>query len=337
MSSHKGWAVRERSPGKFQARAWDPRAHKYATETKADRASAETWAKEEHAKLVLRQATADRSRTSLRAIADEYLDDLKLHNASEEHMAQMRYVVNATIAGGITDLAASDIAKRTRALLLGLKTLRGTEASDTTRNNFLKQLRTLGNFAVLHGSVMRNPFKLISFITVEETLKEVFAIDEVRLAVDPKNADHDFYRPFCAMIYTGFRLREMANMEWGWINWDAQRIRLSFERKARASVGTTAAKVWKTKSRRERITRLAAEFATVMKPAEGDIPTGLVFPSLKAMGTRSLQERFNRFLRHCGVEVKGRTPHSCRHTWTCLMLASGENEILVQQYAGHSQ
>lgn len=337
MSSHKGWSVRERVPGTFQARAWDPKAKKYKTETYQDRLSAEKWAKQEHARLVLQQSTAERSRTSLRSVADEYLDDLKLHNASEEHMAQMRYVVAEAIAAGVTDLAANDIVRRTRIVLLGLKTKRKVDASDTTRNNFLKQLRTLGNFAATHGAIVRNPFKLLKFITVPETLKEVFSIDELRQLVDPKNADHSFYRPFCAMIYTGFRLREMTNMEWPWFMWDAQRIRLSFAKKARAVAGTSATTAWKTKSRRERITRLASEFAAIMKPAPGETPTGLVFPDLKPMGTRPLQARFDSFLRHSGLEVKGRTPHSCRHTWTCLMLASGENEILVQQYAGHSQ
>lgn len=336
MASHKGWAVRERVPGVFQARAWDPNVRKYTTETYRDRGEAEAWAKAEHARFVLGQASATPKRTLLRTVADEYLADLLLHNASEPHMAQMRYVVDAAIAAGINDLAAPDLVSRTRGVLLGLKTLRGADASDTTRNNFLKHLRTIGNFAALHGSLAKNPFALLKYIAVPSTLKEVFTIDELRKLVDQKHANHPFYRPFCSMIYTGFRLREMTNMEWPWIMWDAQRIRLSFAMKARATAGASASVQWMTKSRRERITRLCAEYAKLMKPA-GEIPTGHIFPDLVDKGTRPLQDRFDSFLRHCGVEVLGRTPHSCRHTWTCLMLASGENEILVQQYAGHSQ
>jgi integrase len=40
-------------------------------------------------------------------------------------------------------------------------------------------------------------------------------------------------------------------------------------------------------------------------------------------------------LRRCGIDPKGRTPHSTRHTWISLLLAADVNAIQVAAWAGH--
>ena len=131
-------------------------------------------------------------------------------------------------------------------------------------------------------------------------------------------------------------------MNWSWFAWKDDVIAIQSSRKARANLGTTDLR---TKTSRGRLTRLMHEFADIMradlKPGEEPPKTGPVFPEYAAMDNKSKSRRFDAYLTHCGVPVEdnghSRTPHSCRHTWTCLMLASGENEMLVKQYAGHSE
>jgi integrase len=94
--------------------------------------------------------------------------------------------------------------------------------------------------------------------------------------------------------------------------------------------------------KRARVTRLMEEFAEAIKWQALRIQ-GPVFPQYRDMPNWQFQAAFESYLAHCGIMAltpqakKKRTPHSTRHTWTCLMLASGENEILVQHYAGHTQ
>jgi hypothetical protein len=43
-----------------------------------------------------------------------------------------------------------------------------------------------------------------------------------------------------------------------------------------------------------------------------------------------------KLLRAAGVPPAGRSPHSTRHTWAALSIASGIDSFLVMESAGHS-
>jgi integrase len=331
------WVAHARIPGTGEGRARYI-ARTFPLEQKTE---AEAWAIAENARLIVEGKDKPKpSRTSFQETADAFMDSLKLAKASAGHTTQMQRAIDQAVAFGITDLGAPDLIDRTVKLLIGLKTRGSKPASDSSRNNLLKHLRTLGNFAVRRDRVVVNPFLKIDKIPVTIDLKEVFTIDEVRKILAPANAAHPFYRAFASMIYTGFRLREMVNMDWSWFMWDAERLRMVIDKKERARVDLNAVKAFVPKNKRLRITRLMAEYADIMRPTGPVIPMcGPVF-GFASRSNKSLQttdKGFNGLLEAAGVPVRGRTPHSCRHTWTCLMLASGENEMLVKQYAGHSE
>jgi integrase len=336
-----GWYIRERD-GKLVAHAKDPHSHAYKAKTflGTERAEAEKWAQDEAARMRLDTPKPVKlSLTSFRGISAAFMDALKLSRASDGHTAQVQAAIDATLEFGITDLAATDIVAETVKLLLSLKRQSGLPASDASRNNFLKHLRTIGNFAVRRRHIGHNPFQEVDYIPLTIELKEVFALDELRRILKPENASHPFYRQFASMAYTGFRLHEMVNLDWSWFMWDAKRIRMVIEKKDRARPGLNTVTPWQPKNKRARITRLMEEYAEIMQPKGATTlhATGPVFPDLKNYSNKALQSGFESLLKHAGVTVRGLTPHSCRHTWTALMLASGENEMLVQQYAGHSQ
>lgn len=335
-----GWYIRERG-GKLVAHAKAPGAHVYKAKTFEghERGEAEKWAQDECARLRLEKPAAPAQVTSFKGISSAFMDALKLSRASDGHTAQVQAAIDATMAFGITDLAAPDIVAQTVKLLLSLKRQNGEAASDASRNNFLKHLRTIGNFAVRRRHMTYNPFLEVDYIPLTVELKEVFALNDLRTILKPENASHPFYRPFASMAYTGFRLHEMVNMDWSWFMWDAKRIRMVIEKKDRARPGLNTVTPWRPKNRRARVTRLMDEYAEIMRDDDDKVIhlTGPVFPELKNLSNKALQRGFESLLRHAGVTVRGLTPHSCRHTWTALMLASGENEMLVQQYAGHSQ
>ncbi len=328
----RGWYAAKRASGNWTGYAWDKVALKYQGRTFSTETEALDWAERKNAEFKLGQAKAGRS--SLQRIADEYLLDCDLHGSSEGHKVYVKYVVRTAIAGGITDLNNTEqVVVATRKVLTGLlwKGVEGKPATAGAKNSFLKILRRIGSFAMRHRHLLSNPFQLLDKVPVKKPLKGVFTLEELGRLVDPQHKGHPFYPVFAAMIYTGFRCNEVKHLAWEWFLWDSMRLAMQIDLLSPKG----------QHERRARVTRLMEEFDAVMRPRAG--VTGLVFPELRELSNWDFQARFESYLAHCGVPAltpassKKRTPHSTRHTWTCLMLASGENEILVQHYAGHSQ
>lgn len=65
---------------------------------------------------------------------------------------------------------------------------------------------------------------------------------------------------------------------------------------------------------------------------------GFLFPAhVRTCDLSNAVKMFDRFLRHVGIEKKGRSTHSLRHCYAGIMTATGEPTAMVQAYMGHSQ
>jgi integrase len=314
----KGWNIQERVAGSFLACVTDPITRKREAKTFPTRSAAETWAEQQRARFLLAQASA--TKTPFEDLAKEYMQDLRRRCRSELHIATVEQTIDTLKKGGLVDMAAPHAVPLVSRIIAGLKS-RGGDASPKTRNNFLVRVHAIANYAVKRDYLVKNRFVQIDFQKVPKKDKAVFTLDEVGRLVDPKMKDHEFYKPICCMLYGGFRQGEMRNMRWDWFLWEPMRIAVKMSAE------------FITKTARERLTRLMEELSITMKP-DGEMQ-GPVFPDLIKLDNTAVQRRFDNYLADCNVTVGDRTPHSCRHTWTAMMLASGENEILVQQYAGH--
>lgn len=332
MGTHRGWFVKVRD-GRFQGHALDPKTGKYATKTFGSMESAETWAKEKHAKILLGLETTEKPTAEMATITTDFMDSLRLADSAPEHMTHVQRVAKMAMAAGVTDLLDPETIPKARRFLLGLKTRTGKPASQATKNSFLTVLRSIGNFALSEERIPKNPFSKVEKVRCAASIKEVFTIDELRLLTSPLQAAHPYYPMFAAMIYTGMRYGEAVNLRTSWLLWDAKRIAIQVDKRDRAQRGNEG---FRTKSGRGRLIRMMDEFAAIIRPL-ADKAEDLVLPDYAKMPRKTRQDRFERYLKHCGITVGERTPHSCRHTWCCLMLASGENEMLVKQYAGHSE
>jgi integrase len=322
----KGWYAIQRPSGNWSGYAWDPKVLKYKSDTWPTEREALEWAERENAKLKLGQAKA--GRVALETLRDEYV---KAHpSVVEAHKRQFQFVVNAAIAAGITDLNDEDrVVEKTRDFLANLcwKGIAGKPATDGIRRDYLKHLRALAHFAMKEGKLVTNPFKRIDKPPKVSSLKAVFMPDDLGKLVHPRMQDHPFYLPMMGSIYCGFRPGEVRAMCWEWFLWDDMRIAMPLPGKG-------------SKEKRSRITRLMVEFFEIMKPRAQ--VRGRCFPEYAHISNGLWQARFNSYCAVAGVEImsplwsKPRTPYSFRHTWTCLMLASGEESGLVQTYQGHS-
>lgn len=329
--SKKGWYVLKRGTKRWIGYAWDKFQGKYQGKTFPSEREANEWAHQRHSEF--QTGITKAGKTLIQSVADEYDADMQLKGATHAHREFTKYVVRCSIAAGLTDINAEDCVEKARKMLLGLTHYGQGKipATAKTRNNFIKILRRLGSFALRSRYVTFNPFLQLDRLPVKVPLKSVFTLEELGRLVDPRNATHPFYRAFAALIYTGFRSGEVRYLSWDWLHWDAMRIAMKIDHLTPKG----------SHERRARITCFQDEFAELVRPSAQ--LQGLMFPDLRYLDSATFQHRFESFLAHCGVELlaegaeKKRTPHSTRHTWTCLMLATGENSILVQHYAGHTE
>ena len=367
--SGKGWTVKElkhvdpERGSPWLARAWDPNAKKYRNQRHKTYGEAETWAKDESARL--RVGISQAGKAPVQDVIDDYLADITSMGAAPGYIAEQKRTLDSAVAAGLTDLRHPRVEKIARDWLDKATALhRSVEKemvdqhgkpivdiqtrspvkvkvpaplSPRTRNRYLETLRTLANFAIKQGRIVRNPFLAISAAAQSDTLKDVFTVSEMHKLVDRDNSSHEYWLLFCTLIYTGMRLGEALHLRWDSIEWRASRIVV---RDWRAVKGANPE--FRLKFKKERVIPLQPEFHAILKKIAKVGKAGWVFPDdLRLASTKSHAGRLAAYLKHCDVPQVGvtgkRTPHSTRHTYLSLMLATGENELAVMLYAGHNE
>ncbi len=330
-----GWHVQRRSARRFQGRAWDPNERKYRAKSFTTETAAEAWAKHEHSRLDTRLSQAGRA--PVETLIADYIKDRTRTCSSGDHVDEVERVLRAALAAGVTDLRHPRVAAVATAFLVGararhreVKPGERAKLSPRTLNRMLNTLRAFGKWSVKRGHVVANPFVAIDAVNVPQDLKATFTLEELAQLTDPIRASHRYHATFLAMAYFGLREGEAVNMRWSWLNWSEGMLRV------------TRAAGWRLKRQKERLIPIPAEFRAAVKPLadqaqlEGRRDETLN-PWLLNRHRKTRQRRFDEYLADCGVQVGDRTPHSARHTWISLMLASGEPETLVQLYAGHDK
>lgn len=347
MSSKPGWtivALKNPNGKPYLARAWDPHAKKYRNKSFDKLGQANAWGKTEAARL--RAGLTQAGRAPIQDVIDEYLSDLERMKAAAGFQVEVKRVLASAVAAGVTDLRHPRVAQHAKEWLKNSLSVhpqrKGRPLSEATLNRYLRAIRKIGSNAVRQGRINRNPFLDIDAIPEPDDLKDVFRIDELARLVDRRESDRVYWLPMVLMIYTGCRLGEMLHMRWEWIDFKAKRI---FVKDWRGMDG--ANKHFALKFKKERIIPLQPELATLIKKL-AQHQGWVVSDKLRLASARGHLSRFKTYTqkvlggRRDGggneIDVVGdRTPHSCRHCYIALSLASGENESLVQIYAGHNQ
>ncbi len=358
--SGKGWTVDfleklAQVGGKpWQGRAWDPKSRKYRSKCWKSRPEATAWAKDESARM--RVGLSQAGKTPIQTVLEDYIESITDMGAAPPYIAEQERTIEDAIKHGVTDLRHPRVDKSVGEWLKQARALRRhtytptadgnvlkekSELSPRTRNRYLETMRTLANFAMAKGLIARNPFLSVKMVKQSDTLKDVFMVAELQKLVDAKHAGDPYYLLFCTLVYTGMRLGEAAHLRWETIEWKANRIMVKdWSRHAGANPKS------RLKFKKDRVIPLQAELAATLKSEQTKhqvIPTtGWVFPDeLRFATTKSHGGRFENYLKTCDVAQEGmtgrRTPHSTRHTYLSIMLATGENELAVMIYAGHNE
>jgi integrase len=196
--------------------------------------------------------------------------------------------------------------------------------SPFTRNKRLQHLRTVVHHAVAMRWMPHDPLLGLKRFKVSKKGKAVFTLDEITKTMTAEAQAHTYFPRWALLIYGGFRVGEMLHLRWHDIDWGAGTIGV------RLQPG-----VYALKRDKERTVPLQAELRAILRPLAR--PHGFIHPTEYQTNDNKVHQRaFDKFLVDCGIEVRDRTPHCTRHTWACLLLASGIATAVVKKWAGHS-
>jgi integrase len=331
----KGWLAREIGPGNWQGRAWDPKRVTYKSRSCfATSQEAEDWASMEHAKL--KTGLAVSGRLGIDDTLDTYEKDLARRGLEENYRVETMRVLRAAAAGGVTDLRHDNVKEAARDWLASLRTVHprrlGRVLSPRTLNHHLKVLRAFANWCTEEDLIPHNPFRGIKMVTVDDSAKATFTVDEATRLTNPALLTGDGYGLVVALqMYAGLRTGEALNMRWEWLDFLARNVAI----RQWKDIPGNSHPMWRLKRRKERDLPMQPELAALLKPV-AQLHGWVVPAEYRHANSKVQKRRLERWCEHCGVTLGDRTPHSTRHSWISMMLASGENQMAVRDMAGHS-
>ncbi|MDC7223325.1 MAG: tyrosine-type recombinase/integrase [Spirochaetales bacterium] len=204
--------------------------------------------------------------------------------------------------------------------------------SDSTLNTVKAMLKDL--FDVLHrrGMIIKNPFILTEIVLRDKSgIKVVFTPEEVEIFLESIQTDTGYGlrdRALFELLYgTGMRTGEALSLKIEDVNLVHGEvfIRQGKNRKDRiVPLGKTAGKflsVWIQKARRW---YCLEDNGPVFVSAEG-----------KPLYHSAVRGRFRKHLKESGLEDRGFTPHSLRHSCATHLLENGADIRYVQELLGH--
>ncbi len=360
MPRYDGISVRRLPSGRYQYRVRDPDVARYEAKTfertkedakreNAGTAAGDRWAENQLARFQLGQATAEPA--DLGAVVAAYLADLRGRKRKGKplnptHVRDVeRTLANLAAACPGVDLnRPMPAARAIKAWWTALEATPTNEKGKVLRRNLTLAPRTrqrywihatsLMAWAVGEGVILRNPLARVKIDTEHDSEPVVFTLTQARAIVAHGAVDDPAWRWVVLMLLGGLRRAEALALKWEDVLWPQHLLR-----------------VVKGKGGAGRLVGLQPDLRDILAEIGGGPDAkvrriGSIVGDL-AKGNRKLEwVAFRRLLVAAGVEpdqgkgeLSGRPvrlhPHSCRHTFAALMLASGFDSMLLRQYLGH--
>lgn len=325
MGAHKGWRVRlDKRRGTWRGLVWDPAAEEYTSKTFPDQRSAREWARLGAAQLatgVASVAVPDGEVATAEA-AKDYLSELAGLGRAAGTLRDLRVILDA-FASAVPRLDLPKASAETERWLAGLRSSgqgRGGKPSPVSmarRNKYLINVRALCRWCQRRRGLRVDPTADLRSAQVDQRLKPQFSVDELRKLVGGR--DSATRRWVALMALAGLRSDEARTIRWGDLDWDGGVLFVRLDTGGRV------------KRRKERIVPLLPALREILHPMMGGRDERVC-----ALGAGNLQRAWADYLTARKIQLDGRTPHSCRHTWAGLMTATGVPTALVGAYLGHT-
>jgi integrase len=290
----------------------------------AEKAEGKAWGKAQRKRFQAGKGSA--GAVYLAEVAKTFLEDLGRRGRSSHHLAAMRAAFASAVKAGVGDLKHLAIRAQVVRWLSKAGSLHPTRkgaVSPRTRNKRLGYFRALTRWLVDHEQLDRDPMRALKPETDPAKGRErrVFMVEELRHLVAEEHRADPWWLRACLMIYTGCRIGEAHALRWEWINWQAGTVSV------RQAPGLKLKQGW------ERSIPFQPELVEILTPRRQ--ASGPILPEAAGESDDIRGRGFRAYCGRCGVVLGDRSPHSTRHTWVSLMLATGLDSFAVQRAAGH--
>jgi integrase len=207
-----------------------------------------------------------------------------------------------------------------------------------TVNHAIKILRMPFKAAHDSGYIEINPCTKNSVRPVKDETrnveKDVFTPEQLAALIRAAKSD-DWKGAIVCGAYTGLRLRDVADLQWGAINWEEQKITVTTR-----------------KTRKDVTVPIHPQFASWLEKQTRGIGKAPVFPTLagkSGAGKSGLSMQFKRIMERAGIRGRilreavgaGRSQsslsfHSLRHTFNAALANAGVAVEIRQKLTGHA-
>lgn len=197
----------------------------------------------------------------------------------------------------------------------------------TTRNHYLKLLRSMGNWLVEQGHLFENPTRGIQRIKVAKAPRIWLSRKQRdQLLALAKSQDSRHYPMIAMACFAGLRREELLTLEWPDVDFQGNLIRIQ----PKPHTG------WAPKSRKARIVPLHPRLRAILMPIAGK--QGVCFPAPSGGRYRSKPRPrvLIRLFEQVGLKDQKRLGwHTLRHTWFTLLLLEGVPIRKAMDWGGH--
>lgn len=351
------WAAKGQRQGKrWLYRVWDKLARKYKRRAFGDGpedrnrktpgcSAGDAWAESMRNRLGVGLETANSA--DIDTVASAYVDELR-ERRPPVHPSAIRNIeltAERLKAAGVRDLGDKSLRVRVQRWLgsLALSRSKGTvrddedekhgSAADSTRARYLTHVRALLNHARNRGWLVGDPLQGLA-VTAPDTNREVFTLDELRrIAALQARADAAWIWTML-MLYTGMRREEAATAEWQDIDWEARVIRVT-KGKGRGGKRRTIFLMDEANTFLSALGGPDAKVARIGRIVPKGTASGVTWAQFRSL-LKCAEVEPDRGMDPITCMPRRLSPHSCRHTFAALMLATGVDGIDLRLTLGHS-
>ncbi len=302
-------------------------------------AAGDRWAAEQRAAVLLGRSIAAKSTAvPTAALVVRFAQEMEDRRRKPEHVAEVRRVLSL-FAEQVPDLAAPMAAEQIRAWRSGLRTLTASvgdgpgagrrrrlkahELAPTTLNRYLVHVRSLLTYAVAEELLPRAPgLRALHPVDEPDQVKPILTVQELRAVLALDRRQNPTWRWVVLMAYTGCRPGE------------AQVLRAQDVNRATGHVEVRLREGVRVKRDKERDIPIQPQLLVELDqwPTMGGTLAGFS----KDVDRRTRGDHFADLLKAAGVDHGERTPHSLRHGFAAMLLATREDVIRLRRAMGHS-
>lgn len=202
-----------------------------------------------------------------------------------------------------------------------------SKRTPSSQKSMLKYVRSVFNYAVECGLLLRNPVPKMQF-RLGDKIKKVLTKQQAKIFLErAKHYNHPWYPIWVTALYTGMRNGELYALTWDKVDFERNSILVSSSWDKKAGFKQF------TKSGEDRVIDIAPPLKIVLSELKlSNSDSVFVLPRIQEWDDGRQAELLRQFL--AGVNLPQVRFHDLRATWATMLLSEGLEPVKVMKLGG---